>query len=37
MLKKTEEHLEAERNLRGKDGEELKMAKRELTKERRMY
>ena len=37
MVKKTKEHLDAEKNLRGKDGEELKMAKRELTKQRRRY
>ena len=27
LSKKTKEHLEAEKNLRGKDGDELKMAK----------
>ena len=37
LVKKTKEHLEAEKNLRGKDGDELKMAKRELTKQRRRY
>ena len=37
LIKKTKEHLEAEKNLRGKDGDELKMAKRELTKQRRRY
>ena len=37
LVKKTEEHLETEKNLRGKDGEELKMAKRVLTKQRRRY
>ena len=33
LVKKTEEHLEAEKNLRGKDGDELKTAKRGLTKQ----
>ena len=37
MVKKTKEHLDAEKNLRGKDDDELKMAKRELTKHRRRY
>ena len=37
MVKKTEEHLEAEKNLRGKQGDALRMAKRELTKQRRRY
>ena len=37
LVKKTKEHLEAEKNLRGKDGEELKIASRELTKQRRKY
>ena len=37
MIKKTKEHLEAEKKLRGTDGDELKMAKRELTKQRRRY
>ena len=32
LVKKTKGHLEAEKNLRGKDGDELKMAKRELNK-----
>ena len=34
-MKKTKEHLEAEKNLRGKIGEELKEAKRNLAKQRR--
>ena len=34
LVNKTKEHLDAEKNLRGKDGDELKMAKRELTKQR---
>ena len=37
MVKKTEEHLEAEKNLRGKEGDALKITKRELTKQRRRY
>ena len=37
MVKKTKEHLEAEKNLRGKEGDALTMAKRELTKQRRRY
>ena len=37
LVKKTKEHLEAEKNLQGKTGDELKMAKRELTKQRRRY
>ena len=37
MVKNTEEHLEAEKNLRGKEGDALNMAKRELTKQRRRY
>ena len=37
LVKKTEEHLEAEKNLQGKDGDELRMAKRELTEQRRRY
>ena len=32
LAKKTTEHLEAEKNLRGRIGEELKMAKRNLAK-----
>ena len=34
-MKKTKEHLEAEISLRAKPGDQLKMAKRELTKQRR--
>ena len=37
MVKKTKEHFDAEKNLRGKDDDELKMAKKELTKHRRRY
>ena len=37
LVKKTKEHLEAENHLRGKDGEELKVAKRELTEQKRRY
>ena len=37
LVKKTAELLEAERNLRGKIGEELKVAKRNLAKQRRKY
>ena len=37
MVKKTKEHLEAERRLRGKEGDALKMANRELTKQRRRH
>ena len=37
MIKKTKEHLEAEKILRGKDGDELKMTETELTKQRRRY
>ena len=37
MVGKTPEHLEAEKNLRGKESEELKIAERELTKQRRKY
>ena len=37
LVKKTAEHLEAERNLRGRIGEELKMAIRNLAKHRRKY
>ena len=37
MVKKTKEHLDAEKNLRGKDGDEMKMAKRELTNQRRIF
>ena len=37
QVKKTAEHLEAERNLRGIFGEELKMATRNLAKQRRKY
>ena len=35
IVKKTKEHLEAERNLRGTDGDEPKIAKRELTKQKK--
>ena len=34
---KTREHLEAEKNLRGRTGEELKMATRNVAKQRRKY
>ena len=34
-VKSTQAHLEAERTLRGKDAEELKIANRELAKQRR--
>ena len=34
-MKKTKEHLKAEKNVRGKIGEELKEAKRNLAKQRR--
>ena len=34
LVRKTNEHLEAEKNLQGKSGDELNMAKRELTKQR---
>ena len=37
MVRKTPEHLEAEKNLRGKEDEGLKVAKRELSKQRRKY
>ena len=37
MVKKIKEHLEAEKNLRGKEGDALKITKRELTKQRRRY
>ena len=37
LIKKTKEHLEAEEKLRGTDGDELKIAKRELIKQRRRY
>ena len=37
MMKKTKERLDVEKNSRGKDGDELKMARRELTKQRRKY
>ena len=37
LVKKTREHLEAEKNLRGKDSDVLKMATRKLTKQRRRY
>ena len=36
-VKKTKEHLEAEKNLRGKGADALTKAKRELTKQRRRY
>ena len=36
-VKKTKEHLEAEKKLRGKAGEELNVSKRELAKPRRKY
>ena len=35
LVKKTRGHLEAEKNLRGKNCDELMMARRELTKQRR--
>ena len=37
LTKETKEHAEAERNLREKDGDELKLAKRELNKHGRRY
>ena len=37
LVKKTKEHLEAEKSLGGKLGEELKEAKRKLAKQRRRY
>ena len=37
MVKKTKEHFDAEKNLRGKYDDELEIAKRELTKHRRKY
>ena len=37
LVRKTQEHLEAEKNLKGKESEELKVAKRELSKQRRKY
>ena len=37
LVKKTKEHLEAERKVRGKDGDALQMTERELTKQRRRY
>ena len=37
FVKKTKEHLQAEKNLRGKSGDKLKMVKREFTKQRRRY
>ena len=36
-LKKTEEHLEPEKNSRGRVGDELKMSERELANQRRKY
>ena len=37
LVPKTTEHLEAEKNLCGRTVEELKMAKRNLAKQRRKY
>ena len=37
LTKETKEHAEAEANLREKDGDELKLAKRELNKQGRRY
>ena len=37
MVKKTREHLEAEKTVRGKEGEESKIVERELSKQRRKY
>ena len=37
LVKKTKKHLEVEKKLRGKAGEELKEAKRELAKQKRKY
>ena len=37
LTKKDKEHIEAEANLRVKDGDELKFAKKELTKQGRRY
>ena len=37
LVKRTIEHLEAERTLRGKDGNELKMSETKLTRQRRTY
>ena len=37
LTKKTKGHVEAQRNLRRKDGDELKLANKELTKQRRRY
>ena len=37
LTKKTQEHVEAEKNLRGRTGEELKEAKTKLAMQRRKY
>ena len=37
MVRKTREHLEAEMNLKGTEGDKLKIAKRKLSKQRRTY
>ena len=37
LVKKTKEHLEAEKSLRGRTGEELEEAERNLAKQRRGY